>query len=182
MKRIHPRKILSRSFDRPFGKDELPLAISFSPNKQTRPFPTICFPYKSRTKRISLDVPTKLEEMIVSFNGKRFVSSLVEMSVSDSFVVCVISLSVRMCQKTHKSREVFAFFGIENKMPMIWHNAKRKDPHGIPLFGFQKKIEKCFVVFLFFEDSFPAVRPVEDMIDGVVSGISRYSCHDGTVA
>jgi len=102
---------LARSIDRPWGKQRFLVDSAVIVTPQTRPLPLVGFLDKTRPHGVALDVASCLVEILIVFNGKRFVPSLIEMAVADAPPVTLPARDVRDRQPLHEGRELAIFLG-----------------------------------------------------------------------
>ncbi len=85
--------------------------------------------YHVRTQGISFDVPIDLVKILIRFDGKRFETALIDMTVAHHIVVLLPASYMRHGQTLHETPEVSVIFWPHHKMPVIGHHAPRQNPH-----------------------------------------------------
>ena len=77
----------------------------------------------------------------------------------------VPTLRVSQCQPANKARQLIIFLRPHHQVPVIFHQAIRKQPSPRPGNGFLKHRLKRDEVFILREDGHPRVRTVQYMIN-----------------
>lgn len=85
--------------------------------------------YHVRTQGISFDVPIDLVKILIRFDGKRFETALIDMTVAHHIVVLLPASYMRHGQTLHETPEVSVIFWPHHKMPVIGHQAITQNAH-----------------------------------------------------
>ena len=91
-------------------------------------------------QRVSLDVAADRQKMLVGLDRKRLESSLVERPRAERAMRMVPAHRVRHGQPMHEPRKVAIGLRPEDKMPVVWHQAKCQQPHRRQHAGTQQEV------------------------------------------
>lgn len=116
--------------------------------KRAAPHPRIRSVGEIRTHRITFDVADELQKMSICFAQKRFISSLVEVPVTNRLVLRMPPLRVSEGEPVHKAGEVAILPRVEDKMPMIRHYREGEYSHIYTLASLFEDSFKKTIVFL----------------------------------
>lgn len=130
-----------------------------------------------RTERIPLDVPTECEEVPIGLHKEGLVTALVQMTEPDRFVRGSPSLGMCQGQPSHERREIAVMTGMEYEVPMVRHDAVRKDTHLHSIPRLHEYLLEGHVVELRAEEPLAVVRPIEHMVHMPANVDTRRFCH-----
>jgi hypothetical protein len=114
---------------------------------QTGPSPIGCVGYQVCAQRVAFDITNYPQKVMISLHGVGFEAPLVHRTGSGTVAKGVPPTRMRTCEPVQKSRYVTVAEAAKDEMPMVWHEAVRKEEQGDPRFGFDEQVfERCVIV------------------------------------
>jgi len=152
----------------------------FSVVGEAAPGPLLGGLYEIGAQRVAFDVAADGQKVIMLLDGKAFEAALIERAGAGGAVVGVVALGVGGGEQAHKVTELSIVIGIEDKVPVVGHEAIGNDADGDELVCALDDALHGEVVGVFAEDAGAANGAVEDVIDEAGGGKSQAAGHAGT--
>jgi len=116
--------------------------------------------------------------MFIGFHRERLEAALIQMAAADVLVMGVPALRVGQRQPVHEIGEFAIAFGPKDEVPVVGHQAVRKESHAghVPL-RLGKDLKEGFVVARLVKNRQSAIAPVKDMVDNAAQRGSQGSSH-----
>ncbi len=117
-----------------------------------------------RTERISLDITANDQKVIVIGNGKALETGPVQMTFAGGMIVGVVTLGMRGRNPAQHPPHQPVLGRPENHVPVIGHQGKREQLHGIAFQAFGQHTEEGLIVLVFVEDGLSCIATIEGVV------------------
>jgi hypothetical protein len=119
-----------------------------------------------RSQGIALDVAAQHQELALFLDWDRAISFLIDVAKASRASTHVSTPNVRTGQPVHVARKITRPRWPEDEMPVVGHQAIRKERDVHASGGQAEQADKFLVVFRIAKHLLPGVPPVDHMLDG----------------
>ena len=162
---------------RPGAEQSLQFQASLSPSPQASPPPGLGLLHQAGPQRVAFGIPHDLIKVIVRFDRKRFVPTLVQMPFANFSSMLLPASDVGDREPLHERGKLVVLLRPQNQVPMIGHQAKAADPHGKQAAGFGQDFLERLEVGGLVEEAPPPHASIENVVHVTPRRDSRSSGH-----
>ncbi len=162
---IDPLEPIRRPSGRP-RREEFWLGFRFlSPTPQRTVLPVFRLRSHTRTERISLHVTTDDQEMSIVGDGKILEASLVQVPLSRSVIMRMVTLRVRRRDPPQHSPHLSDLGGPQDQVPMVGHQRERKQFHGVAIQPFSQHAQERLIILGLVKDRLSSIPAIQSVVD-----------------
>src|SRR5688500_8878132 len=118
---------------------------------RTAPLPLLRTRDETGAHGIALHVATDRQQVLTRFNGKRFESSLIDVTITHTLSMLMPALGMRQREPIHEPRKIAISAWPHHQMPVIRHDTVRQEPHPHPVTGLAQHALKREIVTVVLE-------------------------------
>ena len=119
---------------------------------------------------------------IIKKDKEGFVTTLIKVSVTDCSGAYMNQSGMCIGETVHEKAEVSITAGIENEMPMVWHEGIGKNAHTCFFFCIKEEFLEQLIVFCRFKDRQATVCTIDDVIWLVSNIDTSESGHEESIS
>ncbi len=166
-----------RTNDRPVAQHRSGLIVNVAPRPKAAPTPVLGTFDQAGRLCFALDVSADTQKMVVPLDRKTLEPSLIERPLADRAVSDPPSHRMGMRHPTEERSQFAVIARPDDEVPMIAHQAPRKQPRRISLGCFDDYLRHRLKIFVRPQHHEVRRGPIDHMVHLSARCDSRFSCH-----